>query len=207
MESSIWYEKYAPKTLEEEILPPKVKDKFLKYVKDEKMPNLGFWSSKPGLGKSSTARAIIKSMNADAMFINSSLERGIDVLRTKIMSFASQESLMDRPKIVVMDECLEENEKVIILKDGKEIPTKLNELKPGTVYNCKSFNMHTGKIEDDTCEVVSDKFDDVYDVELEDGRHIKVTSNHPFIVKTQNGTYIQKSIDDGLNENDDIVCR
>ena len=105
MESSIWYEKYAPKTLEEEILPPKVKEKFLKYVKDEKMPNLGFWSSKPGLGKSSTARAIIKSMNADAMFINSSLERGIDVLRTKIMSFASQESLMDRPKIVVMDEC------------------------------------------------------------------------------------------------------
>jgi len=58
----------------------------------------------PGLGKTSTCKAIIRSLGADALFVNASLERGIDVLRNKIMQFASSSSLDDSPKIVVMDE-------------------------------------------------------------------------------------------------------
>lgn len=105
MIESIWYEKYAPQTIDDVILPENVKNKFKKYISDGKLPNLGFWSSEPGLGKSSTAKALIRSMNADALFVNASMERGIDVLKSKIMNFASTESLTDSPKIVVMDEC------------------------------------------------------------------------------------------------------
>ena len=206
IENSIWFEKYSPKVIEDVILPSKFKNRLLECVKNQKLPNFGFWSAKPGLGKTSTARALIKSLDADAMFLNASLEKGIDVLRTKIFNFASQESFDDRTKIVVLDECLEENEEVILIENGKEKCVKLKDLDKGKVYECLSFNLETGEFEKDTCEIISDKNDTVYEVELEDGRKIHVTSNHPFIVE-KDGKFIEKSIDDGLCENDDVVCR
>ena len=105
IENCIRFEKYSPKVIEDVILPSKFKNRLLECVKNQKLPNFGFWSAKPGLGKTSTARALIKSLDADAMFLNASLEKGIDVLRTKIFNFASQESFDDRTKIVVLDEC------------------------------------------------------------------------------------------------------
>lgn len=207
MSTNIWFEKYAPKTIDEVILPEKLKNKLKNYIKNNSLPNLGFWSQEPGLGKSSTAKAIINTMKADALFVNASMERNIDTLRGKIFNFASSQSLSDDPKIVVMDECLEENEEVILLENNKEKCVKLNELERGKTYECLSFNLENGKFESDTCEIISDKIDDIYEVELEDGRTIKVTSNHPFIVKTKDGKFIEKSIDDGLCEDDEIVCR
>ena len=206
IENSIWFEKYSPKVIEDVILPSKFKNRLLECVKNQKLPNFGFWSAKPGLGKTSTARALIKSLDADAMFLNASLEKGIDVLRTKIFNFASQESFDDRTKIVVLDECLEENEEVILIENGKEKCVKLKDLEKGKVYECLSFNLETGEFEIDTCEIISDKIDTVYEVELEDGRKIQVTSNHPFIIE-ENGEYIEKSIDDGLSKYDDLVIK
>lgn len=203
---NIWYEKYTPKVIEDVILPENVKNHLIDCIKKEKLPNLGFWSHQPGLGKSCTSKAIINSLNADALFINASLERGIDVVRNKIMQFASAMSLDDRIKIVVLDECLEENEKVILIKDGKEVPTALKDLEKDKEYECLSFNLKTGEFENDTCTVISDKEDDVYEVELEDGRKVIVTDNHPFIVN-ENGENKEKSIRDGLSENDRVVCR
>lgn len=206
IENSVWYEKYSPKKIEEVILPEKLKNRLIECVKAQKLPNLGFWSAKPGLGKSSTARALIKSLDADAMFINASFEKGIDILRNKIFNFASQESFDDRTKIVVLDECLEENEEVILIENGKEKCVKLKDLEKGKIYECLSFNLKTGEFEIDTCEIISDKIDTVYEVELEDGRKIQVTSNHPFIIE-ENGEYIEKSIDDGLSKYDDLVIK
>lgn len=204
--SSIWYEKYKPQNLDELIIPDSMRNALKKEIQNETLPNLGLWSVLPGLGKSSTANAIIKELNGEALWINASLEKGIDTLRGKIQTFASQSSFDDKMKIVVLDECLEENERVIILKNGVEKPTKLNKLKKGIVYDCISLNLETGKIEPDTCEIINDKEDDIYEVELEDGRKIKVTSNHPFIIN-ENGKFVEKSIDDGLKIGDDVSCR
>lgn len=102
--NSVWYHKYNPYLLEDVILPPALKERLQKAVKSGKLPNLGFWSMSPGLGKSSTARALIHSLDADSMFINASNEKGIDVLRNKIYNFACSESFDDKPKVIVMDE-------------------------------------------------------------------------------------------------------
>ena len=101
---SIWYEKYAPKTIDDVILPETLKKRLKNCIEKGKLPNLGFWSQEPGLGKSSTSKAIIRTLDADALFVNASLERGIDLLRSKLMQFASSNSLSDSPKIVVLDE-------------------------------------------------------------------------------------------------------
>ncbi len=101
---SIWYEKYSPKTLDDVILPEAVREQLNGWIKEGKIPNLGFWSQQPGLGKSSCCKAIIRTLDADALFINASLEKGIDLLRSKLLQFASSNSLTDSPKIVVLDE-------------------------------------------------------------------------------------------------------
>ena len=102
--NSVWYHKYNPEFLEDVILPPQLKERLQKAIQSGKLPNLGLWSTQPGLGKSSTARALIHSLNADSMFINASNEKGIDVLRNKIYNFACSESFDDKPKVVVLDE-------------------------------------------------------------------------------------------------------
>lgn len=105
-QSSVWYEKYRPKTLDEMILPDYIKDKLRVYISDggKTMPHLGLFSRLPGTGKSSLAKVLMRELNAEALWINSSLERGIDILRTRIQQFASQTALRDCVKIVVMDE-------------------------------------------------------------------------------------------------------
>lgn len=104
MNESVWYQRYLPSNLDDVVLPDNVKNKLKSYVQKENLPHLGFWSSEAGVGKSSTANAILKELNCEALFLNASLEKGIDVLRSKIQDFASQSSFDDRRKVVVMDE-------------------------------------------------------------------------------------------------------
>lgn len=101
---SIWYEKYKPQCVSDLVLPESVKSKFQVYVKNQDIPAIGLWSNLPGTGKSSTANAIIKDLGAEALWINASMERGIDVLRGRIQKFASQSSFDGNIKVVVMDE-------------------------------------------------------------------------------------------------------
>lgn len=105
MESSIWYEKYKPTKIDDLIIPSEMRGKFNDYLANQTLPNLGLWSLMPGLGKTSTAHAIIKQLGCDALWINASLERGIDVIRSKIKCFAERASFDGSLKIVVLDEC------------------------------------------------------------------------------------------------------
>lgn len=203
-QSDIWYEKYRPQNINDLILPDFLKAKLKEFI--DKPFHLLLASTTPGTGKTSTVNALIKEGGFEALFINASLDTGIDILRSKVQQFASTESVNSKDKLVVLDECLEENEKVIIVKDGVETPVAVNELKRGKVYECISLNLETGAIENDTCEIVSDKIAEIYEVELEDGRKIKVTSNHPFIVN-KSGKFMEKTIDCGLTIGDNVVCR
>lgn len=101
---SVWYERYKPACIEDLVIPQEIKSKLAKYVSTQDIPNIGLFSSNPGTGKSSTAHAIIKEIGGEALWINASMEKGIDVLRGKVGKFASQSSFDDNIKIVVMDE-------------------------------------------------------------------------------------------------------
>lgn len=198
----LWVEKYRPQRVDDMILPTTLKDKF----KNNDICNMLLVSETPGTGKTSLTNAIIKQNDFESLFINASLESSIETLRGKIKTFASQRSFNGLVKVVILDECLEENEEIIIIENGKEVPIKLNQMEKGKIYECLSFNMDNGEFEKDSCEIISDKIDDIYEVELEDGRKIKVTSNHPFIIK-QNEKFTEKTIDDGLQVGDEIVCK
>ena len=99
----VWTEKYRPKTIDDVILPKRLKDPLSDFVKSGEIQNLIF-VGKSGIGKTTVAHALANELGADVLFINASLENGIDVLRSKIAQFASTISLTGAGKIVILDE-------------------------------------------------------------------------------------------------------
>jgi len=199
----LYTEKYRPNNIEDLVLPQRIKDKF----KDGLVQNL-LLSGSTGTGKTSLAKAICKQFKYPTKYINASLETSVDVIRTKIEDFCTTRSVISTDysiKVVILDECLEENEKVRIgtVDDWKSV--SLKDLIIGEVYPCISMNIETGELENDTCEIISDKEDALYEVELENGKKVKVTSNHPFMILTEKGEIIQKTIDDRLSLTDKII--
>lgn len=98
----IWYEKYRPQRVEDLILPQYYIDTFKNWIK--RPTHILLSSITPGTGKTSTMNALIKESGMESLFINASLDTGIDVLRGRIMHFASTESLNGMKKVVVLDE-------------------------------------------------------------------------------------------------------
>ncbi len=99
----LWVEKYRPRKIEDCILPAELKKTFKDYVAKGQLPHFLF-SGKHGCGKTTVAKAICEEVGADVLFINASLESGIDTVRTTILSFASTVSLSDAKKVIILDE-------------------------------------------------------------------------------------------------------
>ena len=99
----LWVEKYRPQTIDDTILPKKLKQTFQKIVEGGELPNMLFTGT-AGLGKTTVAKALCNLLNCDYILINGSEEGNIDTLRTKIKQFASSVSLHGGFKVVILDE-------------------------------------------------------------------------------------------------------
>ena len=91
-------EKYRPTEFEDVVgLDPEIP----KLVADGNIPHLLF-KGPAGTGKTTVAKIIVKKLGAEALVLNSSKDRGIDVIRNKIEPFAKKAS--DKLKIIFLDE-------------------------------------------------------------------------------------------------------
>jgi len=100
----VWAQKYRPKTIDDCILPEHTKSMIKKHIDSGEIPHFLFIGG-PGCGKTTAAYAIANDIGCDVLYVNASLENGIDMLRTTFQSFASTVSLSDSgPKIIIGDE-------------------------------------------------------------------------------------------------------
>jgi len=99
----LWVEKYRPQTIADTVLPVSLKNTFQKMVDAGELQNMLFTGT-AGLGKTTVARALCKSLDLDYIVINGSEEGNIDTLRGKIKQFASSVSLQGGYKVVILDE-------------------------------------------------------------------------------------------------------
>ena len=102
-EPMLFVEKYRPKTVEDCILPERLKKTFQEFVNRGEIPNMILCGT-AGVGKTTIARAMCEEINSDYILINGSDENGVDLLRVKIKGFASSVSLMGGRKVVIIDE-------------------------------------------------------------------------------------------------------
>ncbi len=100
---NIWIEKHRPKELSEIV----GQDEIIATIESRinNLPHMIF-EGKAGTGKTTTAKVIATTIDADFLELNSSEERGIDVVRGKIMSFCKHLSFnVEAPfKILFLDE-------------------------------------------------------------------------------------------------------
>jgi len=103
MTDFLWVEKYRPKTIEECVLPKRMKDTFKSILESGELQNMLFTGT-AGVGKTTVAKALCNELELDYIMVNGSEEGNIDTLRTKIKQFASTVSLQGGYKVVILDE-------------------------------------------------------------------------------------------------------
>jgi replication factor C small subunit len=91
-------EKYRPQKVEDVVgFDPRT------FAIDETLPHLLFHGPQ-GTGKTTLAKVIVKTLGCDYIILNSSEERGIDVVRNKILTFATTKSSNGNIKLCILDE-------------------------------------------------------------------------------------------------------
>ena len=103
MEHLLWTEKYRPQTIEDCILPKRLKEVFQQYASQKQIPNLLLTGS-AGVGKTTVAKALCQEAGCDYLVINGSDESGIDTFRVKIKNYASSMSFTGGRKVIIIDE-------------------------------------------------------------------------------------------------------
>lgn len=106
LETSLWIEKYRPKTINEYVFSdPNQKIQIQKWINEQDIPHLALLGS-PGTGKTSLAKILINELNIDpydVLFLNASRENNVDTMREKITTFVSSMPF-GKMRIVILDE-------------------------------------------------------------------------------------------------------
>ncbi|XDB59194.1 hypothetical protein AB1E18_012594 [Capra hircus] len=105
-----WVEKYRPQTLDDLISHQDILSTIQKFISEDRLPHLLLYGP-PGTGKTSTILACAKQLYKDKEFgsmvleLNASDDRGIDIVRGPILSFASTRTIFKKGfKLVILDE-------------------------------------------------------------------------------------------------------
>ena len=105
-----WIEKYRPKTSEDILMEPFIKDKINNILLNSSIPNM-IITGEPGTGKTSTilflAQEIYKNCyNDNVLELNASDDRGLLIINNKIYPFCKKKILQSNifHKLVILDE-------------------------------------------------------------------------------------------------------
>ncbi|HKT22750.1 MAG TPA: AAA family ATPase, partial [Nitrososphaerales archaeon] len=190
----MWVEKYRPTDLDDVAGQDTVKQRLkLLLQKKEQLPHLLF-AGPPGSGKTTTAVLVAKAILGEqwrdyTLSLNASDERGIDVVRERIKTFARYADRREGVpfRLVILDEsdemCLHPDTRIYVgkLSDLEETTLrKLYEENGTRLFRLPSFGEKGMRLEDDWGRIVPSGTAELYRLTLDDGRTIEASADHPF---------------------------
>jgi len=103
-ERHVIFEKYRPRIVSDLILPSALLSKVKQIIETKTIPNLLFYSTNGGTGKDSILSVIKAQVPLTMLTINASVDRSIDIVRTKIMQFVATPSMDGTRKVCYLTE-------------------------------------------------------------------------------------------------------
>ena len=94
MEQTLWVERYRPMTIDECVIPDKLRRTLKGFISSGELPNLMFTGTQ-GTGKTTLAKAIVRELGAESIFIDASTDNGKMMIQEQIVPFASTVSIMN----------------------------------------------------------------------------------------------------------------
>ncbi len=207
----VWIEKYRPQTLADIAGHEAITERLQSYVDSNDLSHMLF-AGPAGTGKTTAAMAIAKELYGEEweenfLELNASDERGIDVVRDRVKSFARTSFGGHDYRIIFLDEadalCVPPGTEVVtgypsapevkkiedVAEDGEPIP---------------SVDFETNEIQSDKGHRVDSGVADFFELELADGRTIQASLSHPFFVVGDGGKLIEKELQE-LEPGDEIA--
>ena len=179
----LWVEKYRPKQVTEYVFTDeRHRTAVSSWIEQGACPNLIF-AGDPGTGKTTLAKVLINELNIgeyDVLEINASRDNGVDFIREKIEGFV-QTVPFGTFKVALLDECLDEDTSVTVLRDGGVASVPIKDVNDSTDL-VKSFNISSNTVEWMPFEKMDKGVQETYTIELANGDVVTCTASHKWYV-------------------------
>ena len=187
----LWCEKYRPNDVASYVFGnADQKEKVEAWIKSGTIPHL-LLSGGPGTGKTSLAKMLVTQLDVhayDVLSINASRDNGVDHIRDKIEGFV-QTMPFGKFKVVLLDECLDENTVVTVLRNNVEQNIKIKDLVDDSDL-VKSFNINKEQIEWKSFTLFDKGVQETLEIEFENGEVVICTPDHKWYVEDSSGSSI-----------------
>lgn len=98
-----WTEEFAPKTIDDMVLVPDLKEKIRNQL-ESKTKFYALYAGRAGIGKTTLANIVAKTLNASVLFIPCGVEGNVATAQGKIKTFCESLDIDGKPKLVILDE-------------------------------------------------------------------------------------------------------